>query len=163
MYTCVVGDERMMAEWDAIRPGEVATGHAVVADATLCFIGRASTPWARRSDCPRQGSPEGPECRILLDRPWEGALDGIEAFEFLDVLTWLDRSRRDLLVQTPGHGGGVPRGTFALRSPVRPNPIGLCRVRLVRRECAVLVVRGLDCVDGTPILDLKPDRCGGSA
>ena len=62
------------------------------------------------------------------------------------------------MLQTPAQAEG-PRGTFALRSPVRPNPIGLARVRLVRREGAALVVRGLDCLDGTPLLDIKPDRC----
>jgi tRNA-Thr(GGU) m(6)t(6)A37 methyltransferase TsaA len=142
-----------------IRPGECATDRPLRADAALTFIGRARTPWTRRQDCPRQGSREGPECRIELEPPWDAALDGIEAFETLEVLTWLDRSRRDLLVQAPGHGDGTPRGTFALRSPVRPNPIGLCRVRLVRREGPALVVRGLDCLDGTPLVDVKPDRC----
>ena len=90
--------------------------------------------------------------------PWDQALDGIEAFERVEVLYWLDRSRRDLLRQNPGHGGAA-RGTFALRSPVRPNPIGTSLVRLIRREGSVLVVRGLDCLDGTPLIDLKPDRC----
>ncbi len=53
----------------------------------------------------------------------------------------------------------MARGTFSLRSPVRPNPIGTQRVRLVRVEEPDMFVRGLDCVDGTPLLDLKPDRC----
>ena len=74
------------------------------------------------------------------------------------MLYWLHRSRRDLVLQSPAHADR-PRGTFALRSPVRPNPIGLARVRLLRREGATLVVRGLDCLDGTPLLDIKPDRC----
>lgn len=141
------------------RPHELATDRPLRADATLTFIGRARTPWAGREDCPRQGSVDGPECRIELDPPWEAALAGIEGFETLDVLTWLDRARRDLLLQAPRHGDGLPRGTFALRSPVRPNPIGLCRVRLVRRDGPVLLVRGLDCLDGTPIVDIKPERC----
>jgi tRNA-Thr(GGU) m(6)t(6)A37 methyltransferase TsaA len=129
------------------------------ADAVVTFIGRIRTPWSRREDCPRQGRREdGPECQIELEVPWDAALDGIEGFETVEVLYWLDRSRRDLLRQSPGHGGG-PRGTFALRSPVRPNPIGTAFVTLVRREGPVLVVRGLDCIDGTPLLDLKPDRC----
>ena len=86
------------------------------------------------------------------------ALEGLEGCDRLELLYWLDRARRDLVRQAPGHGGG-PRGTFALRSPVRPNPIGTALVRLVRREGAVLVVRGLDCLDGTPLLDIKPERC----
>jgi tRNA-Thr(GGU) m(6)t(6)A37 methyltransferase TsaA len=89
---------------------------------------------------------------------WAAALEGIEDCERIEVLYWLHLARRDLLRQAPGHGGG-PRGTFALRSPVRPNPIGTALVRLLRREGAVLVVAGLDCVDGTPLVDLKPERC----
>lgn len=53
-------------------------------------------------------------------------------------------------------------GTFALRSPVRPNPIGLSKVTLVRIEEGTVVVRGLDCLDGTPLIDIKPDRCAFS-
>jgi len=60
--------------------------------------------------------------------------------------------------QSPANDGST-RGTFALRSPVRPNPIGTSIVRLVRVEAGIVSVRGLDCLDGTPLLDLKPDRC----
>ena len=79
-------------------------------------------------------------------------------FEVIEVLYWLDRSRRDLVRQSPKSDGRTT-GTFALRSPVRPNPIGLSRVRLLARRGHVLEVRGLDCLDGTPLIDLKPDRC----
>ncbi|WP_353472850.1 tRNA (N6-threonylcarbamoyladenosine(37)-N6)-methyltransferase TrmO [Salipiger sp. H15] len=143
---------------DEIRPGETALALPPAGDAQLRFIGRIRTPFATRRDCPRQGDPDGPECRIELDPDWEPALAGIERAERVQVLYWLDRARRDLLTQSP-HGDGATRGTFALRSPVRPNPIGISSVRLLRREGPVLVVRGLDCVDGTPLLDLKPDRC----
>ena len=74
------------------------------------------------------------------------------------MLYWLDRSRRDLLCQSP-RGDGRTVGTFALRSPVRPNPIGTALVSLVGIEGAEVLVRGLDCLDGTPLLDIKPDRC----
>ena len=146
----------------SIRPGERATDRPLRADAALTFIGTIRTPWTTREDCPRQGQPDGPECRLLVEAPWDAALEGIEAYDTLDVLYWLNRARRDLVLQTPAQAEG-PRGTFALRSPVRPNPIGLTRVRLVRREGAALVVRGLDCLDGTPLLDIKPDRCAHSA
>ena len=146
----------------SIRPGERATDRPLRADAALTFIGTIRTPWTTREDCPRQGQPDGPECRLLVEAPWDAALEGIEAYDTLDVLYWLNRARRDLVLQTPAQAEG-PRGTFALRSPVRPNPIGLARVRLVRREGAALVVRGLDCLDGTPLLDIKPDRCAHSA
>jgi tRNA (adenine37-N6)-methyltransferase len=74
------------------------------------------------------------------------------------VLYWLHLSRRDLLLQSPRNDGST-RGTFALRSPARPNPIGTSIVTLVRVEGSALLVRGLDCLDGTPLLDIKPDRC----
>lgn len=142
-----------------IRPGETAVELPPAEDAALRFIGRIRTPFPTREDCPRQGDPEnGPDCRIEFDPLWEPALEGIEKFSIIEVLYWLDRSRRDLLTQSPRRDGAT-RGTFSLRSPVRPNPIGLSRVRLLRREGAVLVVRGLDCLDGTPLLDIKPDRC----
>jgi tRNA (Thr-GGU) A37 N-methylase len=67
----------------------------------------------------------------------------------------MDRARRDLVLQVPRHYG-EPRGTFALRSPVRPNPIAASVVRLIERTGRVLSVAGLDCLDGTPLLDLKP-------
>ena len=90
-----------------LRPSECATGRPLRADAVLTFFGTVPTPWTRREDWPRQGTPHGPECRL------------------------------------------VQRGTAL--------------VALVRREGSVLVVRGLDCLEGTPLLDLKPDRCAHSA
>ncbi|HXB79221.1 MAG TPA: TrmO family methyltransferase, partial [Bradyrhizobium sp.] len=54
---------------------------------------------------------------------------------------------------------GLTRGTFSLRSPVRPNPIGTSIVRFVGIEGSTVLVRGLDCLDETPLIDLKPDRC----
>ena len=89
--------------------------------------------------------------------PWLEALDGVAAFARLEVLYWLHLSRRDLVRQSPKNDGAT-RGTFALRSPVRPNPIGTSVVTLVGVEPAAILVRGLDCLDGTPLLDIKPDR-----
>ena len=105
----------------------------------------------------RQGRADGPICRIDIFDPWREALDGIKEFEQLEVLYWLHLSRRDLVKQSPANDGTV-RGTFALRSPVRPNPIGTSIATLVGVEGSTLLVRGMDCVDGTPLLDLKPDR-----
>ena len=127
-------------------------------DAALRFIGRIRTPWATWEECPRQGQIDGPLCRIELDPEWHDALQGIDAFARIEILYWLDQSRRDLTRQSP-RSDGKTVGTFALRSPVRPNPIGLSMVRLLRTEGGVLHVQGLDCVDGTPLIDIKPDRC----
>ena len=141
-----------------IRENEVAVPFPERVDAGLLFIGRIRTPWTSRLECPRQGRLDGPICRIEIFEPWVAALDGIERFERLEVLYWLDRSRRDLVRQSPASDGST-RGTFALRSPVRPNPIGTSIVAFVGVEGATVHVRGLDCLDGTPLIDLKPDRC----
>lgn len=146
-----------MVRENEIRDHEVAVAPPVASDAGLVFIGRIRTPWSSRLTCPRQGRIDGPLCRIELFEPWDAALAGIERFERLEVLYWLDRSRRDLVLQSPASDGQT-HGTFALRSPVRPNPIGTSIVTLAAREGPVLLVRGLDCLDGTPLLDLKPDR-----
>ena len=148
-----------MVRRDEIRPGEVAVESPAAIDAGLVFIGRIRTPWTDRLDCPRQGRRDGPLCRIELFAPWDEALDGLEQYGSIEVLYWLDRSRRDLLRQSP-KSDGTSRGTFSLRSPVRPNPIGTSLVTLVGIEGSVVSVRGLDCLDGTPLIDLKPDRCG---
>lgn len=145
--------------WHATRPGEVEGGAPERADATLGFIGRIRTPFATRTDCPRRGDPTGPVCRIEIDAPWREALRGVAAPGRLEVLYWMHLARRDLLVQAP-KGRPVPLGTFALRSPNRPNPIATSVVEVVAVEDGALLVRGLDCLDGTPLLDLKPARTG---
>lgn len=142
-----------------LRDGELATDVAVPSDATVQFIGTIRTPFTTRDLCPRQGDLDGPECQLVLLPHWEPALKGITRFDFLDVLYWLHESRRDLVLQSP-RGDGATSGTFALRSPVRPNPIGLSRVRLIRQDGATLIVKGLDCLDKTPLIDIKPERCG---
>jgi tRNA (adenine37-N6)-methyltransferase len=148
-----------MSDTQAIRLHEVTTDVPLPADATVAFIGHVETPWTRREDCPRQGDREaGPECIIVVADPWGEALTGIEAYPSLDILYWLHLSRRDLILQNPNHGD-TARGTFSLRSPIRPNPIGLSTVQLIRREGNRVVVRGLECVSGTPLIDIKPDRC----
>ncbi len=140
------------------RAGEIAVDMPAATDAGLVFIGRIRTPWTDRLACPRQGRIDGPLCRIEIADPWIEALEGLAAYDRVEVLYWLDRSRRDLVRQSP-RNDGVTRGTFSLRSPVRPNPIGTVLAALVGIEGATVLVRGLDCLDGTPLLDLKPDRC----
>ena len=144
---------------DTLRPNEIAVPLPDHTDAGVYFIGRIRTPWRTRRDCPRRGDPNGPVCAIELDERWLEALTGIEAHPRLQVLYWMHEARRDLVLQTP-RGVEQPIGTFALRSPVRPNPIASSIVVLVEREGAILRVQGLDCLDGTPLIDLKPDRGG---
>lgn len=146
-----------MVRENEVRANEVAVEAPSPTDAGLVFIGRIRTPWASRMLTPRQGRPDGPVCRIEIFEPWREALEGVGKFERLEVLYWLHLSRRDLVKQSPANDGSV-RGTFALRSPVRPNPIGTAIAMLVAIEGPVLLVRGMDCIDGTPLIDLKPDR-----
>ena len=141
-----------------IRENEIQVTPPPATDAGLVFIGTIRTPWTDRQECPRQGRLDGPVCRLEIHEPWVQALDGIETFERVEVLYWLHQSRRDLVRQSPKNDGRT-FGTFALRTPVRPNPIGTSMALLVKREGPVLLVRGLDCLDGTPLIDLKPDRC----
>ena len=147
-----------MQQLEATRPGEIEARLPERTDARVVFIGTIRTPFRTRDDCPRQGKPDGPLCRIELDDPWKPALKGIERFGRIEVLYWMHQARRDLILQSP-KSNGETYGTFALRSPVRPNPIATSMVELVAVEDGALVVRGLDCVDGTPLVDLKPDRC----
>lgn len=147
-----------MVRRDEIRAGEVAVSALEARDAGIVFIGRIHTPWTDRLECPRQGRHDGPVCRIEIFEPWVAGLKGVENFAQLEVLYWLDKSRRDLVEQSP-KSNGETHGTFSLRSPVRPNPIGTSIVKFERIEGNSVYVRGLDCLDGTPLVDLKPDRC----
>lgn len=138
-----------------IRDGEVAVDLPPEADATLYYIGRIRTPWKRRADCPKNGRESEAVCTLEVDPRWAPGLKGVETCSHLIVLYWMDQSRRDLVLQVPRHYG-VSRGTFALRSPARPNPIALSVVPVLKIEGAKVFVRGLDCLDGTPLLDIKP-------
>jgi tRNA (adenine37-N6)-methyltransferase len=142
---------------DELRQAEVAVTPPPATDAGVLFIGAIHTPWTSRLETPRQGRPDGPVCRIEVFEPWVPALAGVEDVERVEVLYWLHLSRRDLVLQSPRSDGEV-RGTFALRSPVRPNPIATSIATVERVDGPDLFVRGLDCLDGTPLLDLKPDR-----
>lgn len=139
----------------SIRPGEIAGTLPEGFDAGLYFIGRIRTPWTERRDCPHRGAHDGPLCRIEIDERWRPAMAGLEGREFVQVLYFMHQARRDLLVQAP-KGRKATFGTFALRSPVRPNPIASSVVKLEAFEAGALLVRGLDCLDGTPLLDIKP-------
>lgn len=137
-----------------MRPGEKAVALPERFDAGLFFIGRIRTPWTLRGSCPRRGdAEEGPICTLEIDPRWAEALTGVAGCPRLQVLYWMHRARRDLVLQSPKSDGLT--GTFALRSPVRPNPIASSVVRLVAVEGLMVAVRGLDCLDGTPLVDLK--------
>jgi tRNA-Thr(GGU) m(6)t(6)A37 methyltransferase TsaA len=147
-----------MVRESEIREGELAVEVPAPRDAGLIFIGRIRTPWTSRLETPRQGRHDGPVCRLEIFEPWVPALKGVDFYSNLEVIYWLHQSRRDLVLQSPKNNKST-RGALSLRSPVRPNPIGTSIVKLVKVEGNIVFVRGLDCLDETPLLDIKPDRC----
>ena len=142
---------------DTLRPGEVAIELPAATDAGVYFIGTIRTPCRVRGDCPKRGRPDGPVCSIVVEARWAEALTNIEQHKRIQVLYWMHQARRDLVLQAPFRTRQTT-GSFALRSPVRPNPIASSVVDLVAVSGTTLQVRGLDCLDGTPLIDLKPER-----
>ena len=146
-----------------LREGEVAVELPERFDASLYYIGRIRTPWKWREDCPKNPRESDAACTIALDPRWAAGLSGLETVSHVVVLYWMDRARRDLVLQAPHHYA-ERRGTFALRSPVRPNPIAVSVARLIRIDGNTLSVVGLDCLDDTPLLDhqavFRLDRFG---
>jgi len=151
-----MADKSTEAETE-LRPGELAVALPQQTDDGVYFIGTIHTPWRSRAECPKRGSFDGPICSIVVDERWRMALTDLAGHRRLQVLYWMHRARRDLVLQTPFQTGKTT-STFALRSPVRPNPIASSIVKLVAIDGTVLQVRGLDCLEGTPLIDLKPDR-----
>jgi tRNA-Thr(GGU) m(6)t(6)A37 methyltransferase TsaA len=146
---------RMADDAFGIRDGEAAIALPGAFDAGIYFIGRISTPWTRREECPKNSRQSDAVCTIAVDACYAGALAGVESCSHLLVLYWMDKAPRNLVLQTPRHEN-AQRGTFALRSPARPNPIAVSVARLVHIEGNLVSVAGLDCLDGTPLLDIKP-------
>ena len=144
-----------MAEHRDVRPGEVAVELPAGFDAGLYFIGRIRTPFKARRDCPRNTAQSDAVGRVEVDPRYAAGLKDLQLYSHVILLYWMDQARRDLVEQLPAHLDR-PRGTFALRSPVRPNPIALAVVELVTVTDTTLTVRHVDCIDGTPLIDIKP-------
>lgn len=123
----------------------------------LAPIGRVESPLTNAAAAPKQGDEGAPDAWLVLDAGVLAGLAGIEAGDEIVVLTWLDRAQRDVLSVHPRGDFSRPlQGVFATRSPDRPNPIGLHRVQVVEIDGNRLLVHGLEALDGTPVLDLKP-------
>ena len=150
--------ESDLAARKAARPGEVVLEHdpaRVPADAGLVFIGHVETPWRTVSECPRNGGKTSETCRVVVRPEYSAGLASVATCSHLVLLYWMHEARRDLIVQAPSFAERT-HGCFALRSPVRPNPVSLSVVELLAMDDNVLSVRGLDCLDGTPLIDIKP-------
>jgi tRNA (adenine37-N6)-methyltransferase len=119
-------------------------------------IGFVSTPYKQTGDVPKGlGAIHDADGVITILPDYELGLTDIEGFSHLFVIWEFDRSQPFELLGTPP-SDNRKHGVFATRSPRRPNPIGLTVVELLRRDKADLHVRGVDMLDGTPILDIKP-------
>jgi tRNA-Thr(GGU) m(6)t(6)A37 methyltransferase TsaA len=144
-----------------IRDGEVSLpfdpGDRV--EAGVSFIGRIRSPWFKGHGPKNliRARETGQGATIELDPAYIPCLEGLEEGTPVVLLYWMDRAPRNIAVQNPRHTDGT-RGTFALRSPARPNPIALAVVILQRidRETGVLTIDAIDCYDNTPLLDIKP-------
>ena len=120
-------------------------------------IGRVESPIVDLSAAPRQGDEGAPLAWLVFDPAVADGLRDIAQDSELLVLTWLDRANRDVLMVHPR--GDVTRpqqGVFSTRSPHRPNPIGLHRVRILEVTDLEVRVADLEALDGTPVLDVKP-------
>lgn len=121
----------------------------------LIPIGVVHSPFTSRSTAPRQGREAGAIAEIHVFEAFQKGLDDLSGHRHLIVLSWFDRSDRTVLKATPPHTG-VEHGVFATRSPDRPNPVGICVTDLLGIKGGVVTVRGLDALDGTPVIDIKP-------
>ena len=142
-----------------VRPGETLLEFdpADRAEVGLAFIGRIRSPWGLET-CPKnigRARETGQPARIELDPAYAEGLTGLSAGRHVIAVYWMHQGRRDLIVQRPGHVDG-PRGTFALRSPMRPNNIAMSTVQITSIDGTTVHIDAIDCFDGTPLIDLHP-------
>ncbi len=123
----------------------------------LTPIGTVESPLTDLTAAPKQGDEGAPDAWIVVTPAVADALAGVEPGDELIVLSWLDRADRDVLrVHPRGDTSRPQQGVFSTRSPDRPNPIGLHRVQVLQIDGARIHVHGLEAIDGTPVVDLKP-------
>ena len=118
-------------------------------------IGYVRSVYKEKKDAPRQGRLSDTVSEIVIDEQYFPGLEDVEKKSNLIILSWFDRADRTVLRATPPHEK-IEHGVFATRSPNRPNPIAFSVVDLLGRDENVLRVRGLDALDGTPVVDIKP-------
>ena len=120
-------------------------------------IGHVRSALRSRGEAPRQGSEGAPDAWLELEADVRAGLEGIAVGDEIIVLTWFHESSRDVLRLHPRGDPSLPlTGVFATRSPDRPNPIGLHRVRVLEAAENRMRVGPLEAIDGTPIVDIKP-------
>lgn len=123
----------------------------------LTPIGAVESPLTDRAAAPKQGDEGAPEAWVRFEAQVAVGFEGIAAGDELILLTWLDRAARDVLrVRPRGDLARPEQGVFGTRSPDRPNPIGLHRVTVLEVDGLRMRVSGLEALDGTPVVDVKP-------
>jgi len=121
------------------------------------LIGWVESPLTERAQAPRQGDEGAPDAWLVFEPRVADGLRDIAPGAWLIVLTWLDRADRDVLVTRPRDDPArPPTGVFSTRSPDRPNPVGLHRVQVLAADGLRILVRPLEALDKTPVIDLKP-------
>jgi tRNA-Thr(GGU) m(6)t(6)A37 methyltransferase TsaA len=126
-------------------------------DLRLVPIGRVASALRTREEAPRQADEGAPPAEIVVEPAFVEGLRELRGGDRIVVLTWLHLAARDVLEVHPrGDPSRAAQGVFTTRSADRPNPIGLHEVTVESVDGARLTVTGLEAVDGTPVLDLKP-------
>ena len=127
----------------------------------LVPVGHVESPLTDRASAPKQGDEGAPDAWVVFEPNMGEALDGLATGDDVLVLTWLDRADRDVLRVHPRDDMTRPeQGVFSTRSADRPNPIGLHRVTVLSIDGPRMRVSGLEALDGTPVVDVKPPLRG---
>jgi tRNA-Thr(GGU) m(6)t(6)A37 methyltransferase TsaA len=123
----------------------------------LIPVATVESPLTDRSAAPKQGDEGAPDATLAFEEGFATALEGLAVGDDVIVLTWLDRASRDVLrVRPRGDASRPMHGVFATRSPDRPNPIGMHRVTVLELDGTRMRVSGLEALNGTPVVDVKP-------
>ena len=156
-----------MAGDEQVREGEVTLPFdpGAETDGPRCvFIGHVQSPWRSRAECPRniaqareRMQQAGLRAALHIRESYRPGLRELAHYRHVIVLYWMHEAARHIIVQRPRHMPGA-RGVFSLRSPARPNPIALSTVRVLDldEEAGVIGIDAIDCIDGTPLIDVRP-------
>jgi len=145
------------------RDGEIslATDPATMPpDGHVVFIGRIRSPWKSRAECPKNMAAARERkltATVEIEEAFRPGIEGLGGASHLIILSWFHHAPRNLIVQKPRHSSEA-KGVFALRSPARPNPIGIHVAKLLALDVAagLLTIDAIDVLDGTPVVDIKP-------